>query len=309
MLKKIFNLKFGITAEEEREFQQKTISSLKDKYLSTDSVKKYQNDQGYKIKIDEIKLFLEKYKSNGYILDIGSNTSGESENLYHFGHKMVATDINEIALSYSKIRSKKFRNEQMDYFVIDAHNMPFQNETFDKIVAYEVLHHMEKIDIALNEMFKVLKSGGYLFTVEPYAYNPYRRLSEVRDYFRGTIEKSFSVSKLKNLFIKNGFEIIELKKVSFVYPEQKINDSKSMIRRFLKRVYAKVSEKFPSIFGIIYLVARKPGGFEEKDMNIYDKLKCPQTNEKLSLEKDYYVNKSNTVKYSTYDNIPILIRK
>ncbi len=309
MLKKLFNLKFGITAEEEKAFQQKTISSLKDRYLNTDSVKKYNNDDGYKLKVDDIKLFLEKYKSNGYILDIGSNTSGESENLYHFGHKMVATDINEIALSYSKIRSKNFRNEQMDYFVIDAHNMPFQNETFDKIVAYEVLHHMEKIDIALKEMFKVLKSGGYLFTVEPYAYNPYRRLSEVRDYFRGTIEKSFSVSKLKSLFIENGFEIVELKKVSFVYPEQKIKDSRSMTRRFLKRIYTKVSEKFPSIFGMIYLVARKPGEFEEKDINIYDKLKCPQTNEKLNLEKDYYVNKSNTVKYSTYNDIPILIKE
>lgn len=309
MLKKLFNLKFGITAEEEKAFQQKTISSLKDRYLNTDSVKKYNNDDGYKLKVDDIKLFLEKYKSNGYILDIGSNTSGESENLYHFGHKMVATDINEIALSYSKIRSKNFRNEQMDYFVIDAHNMPFQNETFDKIVAYEVLHHMEKIDTALKEMFKVLKSGGYLFTVEPYAYNPYRRLSEVRDYFRGTIEKSFSVSKLKSLFIENGFEIVELKKVSFVYPEQKIKDSRSMTRRFLKRIYTKVSEKFPSIFGMIYLVARKPGEFEEKDINIYDKLKCPQTNEKLNLEKDYYVNKSNTVKYSTYNDIPILIKE
>ena len=81
----------------------------------------------------------------------------------------------------------------MDYFAIDAHKMPFKNETFDKVIAYEMLHHMEKIDVALKEMFKVLKNGGYFFTVEPYAYNPYRRISEVRDYFRGTIEKSFSI--------------------------------------------------------------------------------------------------------------------
>ena len=60
---------------------------------------------------------------------------------------------------------------------------------------------------------------------------------------------------------------------------------------------------------MIYLVARKPGEFEEKDINIYDKLKCPQTNEKLNLEEDYYVNKSNTVKYSTYNDIPILIKE
>tara|TARA_Y100000590_G_C15729467_1_gene1016449 strand:- start:1185 stop:2111 length:927 start_codon:yes stop_codon:yes gene_type:complete len=308
MLKKLLNLKFGITAEEEKEWQKKNITSQKEKYINTDTIIKYKNDEGYRIKINEIKGFLEKYKSDGYILDIGSNTSGESENLFHLGHKMVATDINEIALSYSKIRSKKFRNEQMDYFAIDAHNMPFEEETFDKVVAYEMLHHMEKIDIALKEMFKVLKKGGYLFTVEPYAYNPYRRLSEVRDYFRGTIEKSFSVRKLKKLFIENGFEIIELKKVIFTYPDQKIADSKSNIRKFLKKLYAQVSKKFPSIFGNVYLVAKKPGNFEKKEINIYNNLICPETNEKLIFENNYYVNKSKTRKYSIQENIPVLIK-
>ena len=121
---------------------------------------------------------------------------------------MVPNDINEIALSFSKIRSKKYRNEEMDYFAMDAHKIPFKNNVFDKIIAIEVLHHMENLDIALSEMFKVTKEGGYLFTLEPYAYNPYRRLSEIRDYFKGTIEKSFSQRQLKKIFIESGFEIV-----------------------------------------------------------------------------------------------------
>jgi ubiquinone/menaquinone biosynthesis C-methylase UbiE len=308
MFKKLLNLKFGVTAEEEMNFQKKMISSLKNEYINTDAVNKYNTDDGYKIKVDDIKFFIEKYKSDGYILDIGSNTCGESENLFHFGHKMVATDINHIALSYSKIRSKKFRDEQMDYFAIDAHKMPFKDETFDKVVAYEMLHHMEKIDIALKEMFKVLKKGGYFFTVEPYAYNPYRRISEVRDYFRGTIEKSFSVRKLKKLFIKNGFEIIELKKISFTYPEQKISASKTKIRKFLKRLYSKISTTFPSIFGMIYLVAKKPGILNNEEIDIYNNLICPETGEKLNYEDGYYINESKTNKYLTYDEIPLLIK-
>jgi ubiquinone/menaquinone biosynthesis C-methylase UbiE len=307
MFKKLLNLKFGVTAEEEMNFQKKMISSLKNEYINTDAVNKYNTDDGYKIKVDDIKFFIEKYKSDGYILDIGSNTCGESENLFHFGHKMVATDINEIALSYSKIRSKKFRNEQMDYFAIDAHKMPFKNETFDKVIAYEMLHHMEKIDVALKEMFKVLKNGGYFFTVEPYAYNPYRRISEVRDYFRGTIEKSFSVSKLKKLFIKNGFEIIELKKISYTYPEQKINASKSKIRKLLKKLYSQISASFPSVFGMIYLVAKKPGILNNDKINVYNNLICPETGEKLYYENGYYINKSKTMKYLSHNEIPVLI--
>ena len=39
-------------------------------------------------------------------------------------------------------------------------------------------------------MFRVLKNGGMLFTYEPYALNPYRRLSEIRDYLE-ELSKSF----------------------------------------------------------------------------------------------------------------------
>ena len=97
--------KFNISANEERNFEKKHILKLKDEYLKTNTINKYNKDKGYRHKIDQIKSFLSKYNSSGYILDIGSNTSGEAEILYHFGYNMVASDINEIALSISKKRS------------------------------------------------------------------------------------------------------------------------------------------------------------------------------------------------------------
>ena len=42
---------------------------------------------------------------------------------------------------------------------MDAHNIPFINNTFDKIIAYEMLHHMENIKLSLDEMFRVMKPG------------------------------------------------------------------------------------------------------------------------------------------------------
>ena len=310
MFKKLMNLKFGVTAEDEMNFQKKMISSLKNEYVNTDAVNKYNTDDGYKIKVDDIKFFIEKYKSDGYILDIGSNTCGESENLFHFGHKMVATDINEIALSYSKIRSKKFRNEQMDYFAIDAHKMPFKNETFDKVIAYEMLHHMENLEVALSQMFNVMKEGGYLFTLEPYAYNPYWRISEIRDYFKGTIEKSFSVRKLKKLFVAAGFEITELRMIVIPTSLEKINAS-SGLRKYLKILYSYISQKFPSIFGFIYLVAKKPGEFNSQNVNLYENLICPITKNKLYKENGFYVSKNNNgdllSRYPIYEGIPVLI--
>jgi len=305
-------MKFKVSAEKERAFQKQQILSLKDQYLGTNTINKYENDLGYKAKIDHIKLFLDKYKTDGYILDIGSNTSGESEILFHQGHKMVPNDINEIALSFSKIRSKKFRNEEMNYFAMDAHNIPFEKNVFDKVVAIEMLHHMENIKVALSGMFNTLKEGGYLFTLEPYAYNPYRRLSEIRDYFRGTIEKSFSVRKLTKLFIDAGFEIVETKKIVIPVSSEKVRTS-GRIRQLLKKLYSYVSEKFPSIFGYIYLVVRKPGKLNPENINLYDNLKCPFTGNKLFEENGYYITKNIQdeilYRYPIYNGIPVLIKE
>ena len=77
---------------------------------------------------------------------------------------MVASDINEIALSISKKRSLFHRDEKLNYIAMDAHNIPFIDNTFDKIIAYEMLHHMEKIKISLDEMFRVMKPGGFFYS-------------------------------------------------------------------------------------------------------------------------------------------------
>ena len=61
--------------------KKKHILKLKDEYLNTNTINKYKEDKGYRDKIDQIKSFLDKYKTSGYILDIGSNTS-ESRKYY-----------------------------------------------------------------------------------------------------------------------------------------------------------------------------------------------------------------------------------
>tara|TARA_B100001063_G_C16723230_1_gene534807 strand:- start:516 stop:1460 length:945 start_codon:yes stop_codon:yes gene_type:complete len=304
--------KFKITAAEERQWEKNHILNLKDDYLNTDTLIKYKNDLGYKLKIDLIKNFLDKNKTDGYILDIGSNTCGEPEILNHYGHRMVSTDINEIALSLSKKRSLKYRNQNMDYFAIDAHNIPFQSETFDKITAIEVLHHLENLNLSLIEMFRVLKKGGLLFTYEPYALNPYRRLSEIRDYFRGTIEKSFYINQIKKNFVNAGFEIVDLSMISLPISTTKIKNA-NFIRKITKTLYSKLSQKYPSIFGMIVLIAKKPGEFDNTYENIYENIICPETKNKIFIDKNFCVTKnsdSNIIsKYPIYEGVPVLIKE
>ncbi len=45
-----------------------------------------------------------------------------------------------------------------------SHLLPFRDETFDIVCANAALHHMRSVPVALTEMLRVLKPGGWLFT-------------------------------------------------------------------------------------------------------------------------------------------------
>lgn len=302
----------SLAVEKERNFQKKHIAKHKSKYLSTDSLNRYNDDEGYKEKINLIKTLLDSFEGTGYILDVGANTAGESEILFHLGYNMVSTDINELALSYSKIRSKKFRNEEPAYYAADAHSLPFADDTFDKIIAFEALHHMERIETVLAELHRVLKPGGHLFAFEPYAYNPHRRLSEVRDYFRGTIEKSFSKRKVTRLFRTASFRIISVQKIVLPPSEWK-KKFVSSNRVILKNLYHATARLMPWLFGSLVMVSKKSGTFRsEINFSLENRLVCPLTKSPLKLMNGTYTSTNKSGKrycYPSYEGIPVLIKE
>jgi ubiquinone/menaquinone biosynthesis C-methylase UbiE/uncharacterized protein YbaR (Trm112 family) len=301
----------GISAEQERAFEIREISKRKERYLATNTVERYAWDRGYRRKIELIRTALTQHGIKGYVLDVGASTAGESEVLFHLGFKMVATDINQVALKFSKDRAWRFRKEEMPYYAVDAHSLPFASSTFDAVVAYATLHHMENIDAALGELYRVLRPGGVLFTYEPYAYNPYRRLSEVRDYFKGTIEKSFSMRGLVTLLEEAGFRVSRAEKI-VLPPSDWKKRQHSRARAALKDLYFNVSRVLPWLFGNLVAVAQKPGEITgELNDDLEHRLVCPVTGSELRREHDAYVAESGSkrVRYPMHHGIPVLIKQ
>ena len=51
--------------------------------------------------------------------------------------------------------------------VADAHRLPFADGSFENIVMFDVLHHLERPQLFLLEAKRILKSGGRLVVCEP----------------------------------------------------------------------------------------------------------------------------------------------
>jgi SAM-dependent methyltransferase len=52
--------------------------------------------------------------------------------------------------------------------VLDAHALPFKEESLDNIVLFDVLHHLTAPAVLFREVERVLKSGGRALMMEPY---------------------------------------------------------------------------------------------------------------------------------------------
>lgn len=306
-------MKLAPTAEQEREFERKHVSKMRADYIETDVVRRYGDDLGYREKIDMMASFLENYGNKGINIDIGSNTAGEAEVLSHKGHRILATDINEIALSVSLERAKKYRDHRPFYVAADAHNLPFKSEVFDSATAFEVLHHFENLDPALEEIYRVLKPGGYLFTFEPCAWNPYRKISELRFYLMGAIEKSFTGKGLRKKLESAGFIVESLGK-KIVQPSTWRLEKVSPLKRVLVKFYHIVANAFPNLFGNLVVIARKPGEISKVDQtsfNIEDVVRCPITKGNIQRQDCGYTSTQGEKHYiyNDHDGVVVLIEQ
>jgi ubiquinone/menaquinone biosynthesis C-methylase UbiE len=64
--------------------------------------------------------------------------------------------------------------------VADAEQLPYDDNTFDIVIGHAVLHHIPDLDLAFQEVLRVLKPGGrFVFAGEPTRHGDYvaRRLS------------------------------------------------------------------------------------------------------------------------------------
>jgi len=244
-----------VTTQQEHEFEAARISRLRERYLTTDVMWKVRNDPGYAQKVALIEDTLAG--TSDWILDVGANTCGEAEYLTARGYKIIANDINEVALEVSRERCARFGRPSPRYLACDAQQLELSDDSVSVVIFNESLHHMPDASRALAQAVRVLKPGGRILLYEPYAYNPYRRLSEVRDYFKGTVERSFRIAQLKELLEQQGLNILSFERHVCKVSEWKLTEF-TLVHRILRRIYTAVSRRALWLFGNLKVIAEKP---------------------------------------------------
>jgi 2-polyprenyl-3-methyl-5-hydroxy-6-metoxy-1,4-benzoquinol methylase len=93
------------------------------------------------------------------VLEIGCGSGIDSMEFARNGALVTATDITDRAIMLTRALAKEL-GLPVEVMQAPADNLPFENETFDVVYCYGVLHHIPDADRATAEIHRVLKPGG-----------------------------------------------------------------------------------------------------------------------------------------------------
>jgi len=98
------------------------------------------------------------------VLEIGIGVGTDSLQYAKNGSKVYGIDLTENAVRLTR-KHFKLNGLKGTFNVGDAENLDFDDNFFDLIFSFGVLHHTPNPDVALKEIFRVLKPGGKIIAM------------------------------------------------------------------------------------------------------------------------------------------------
>jgi SAM-dependent methyltransferase len=108
------------------------------------------------------------------VLDMGCGAGRHAFALYRRGAHVVALDLDEAELKdvagmFAALQEEGEAPAGATAQAVrgSAYALPFEDETFDRVVAAEVLEHLPQDEQAMAELFRVLEPGGLIAVTVP----------------------------------------------------------------------------------------------------------------------------------------------
>lgn len=148
---------------------------------------------------------------NSTVLEVGCGTgemwSGR-EDAINMCSRLILSDFSEGMLQTAERNLISYEN--IEYQVIDIQDIPFENESFDIVIANMMLYHVPDINKALCEVKRVLKKNGIFYCATYGEHGIVEYLSGILGMYgiEDKTNKRFTLQNGEN-YLKSLFEVVE----------------------------------------------------------------------------------------------------
>ena len=111
--------------------------------------------------------------SGGIILDLGCGFGGRTLAYQQLtGNTFVGVDIDSRASTAGLQFARSMGSTDAFFAAAVGESLPFTSDSFDAVLCYDVLEHVQDLERTLAEVYRVLKPAGLLLTVFPPYFHP-----------------------------------------------------------------------------------------------------------------------------------------
>ncbi len=145
------------------------------------------------------------------VLEVGCGNGGGLAyiNRYLLPNSVTGVDINSKAIKFCKT---KYINQNIPFFKANAQKLPFLNRSFNVVLNIESSHNYKKPELFFDEVYRVLKTGGYFLFAD------YRNSFEIEKLNKQLKQSKFHLVNKQDITpnIVEALKVETQKKVSFI---------------------------------------------------------------------------------------------
>ena len=152
-------------------------------------------------------------RANALVLDGGAGICDVALYMAKKGLRVKAIDLLDLHIAWAKSNIKsKGQASRVEVYKMNYQGLTFDDDTFEGVYTMETLVHADDPDQALQEFYRVLKSGGVMANIE-YEHNvagnasALRKLTRVNTYSHMPAFTQFSHGAIQKKMERIGFQV------------------------------------------------------------------------------------------------------
>ena len=152
------------------------------------------------------------------ILDIGCGYGFRTIGIAKKGVKSITgIDLDQERIYEANDYARKMSIHNVEFQVMNAESMEFKSESFNVVMADEMIHHAENLPAVIAEMYRVTRKDGVTIISD---HNKWSLASEIIRfiYFGRNREKIYSARQVYGLLKRAHFRDIKYKHIIFTVP-------------------------------------------------------------------------------------------
>lgn len=155
------------------------------------------SDETLKTKLIELNIL----NKSMILVDLGAGDGFISRFTAPFVKKVIAVDISGEMLRELRRKAKIDGIKNIETLENDAQDVPLSDSSVDMVCANMYLHHIEQPELALQEIHRIVKTGGMVFLADLYEHSDDGLMRKMHDLWPG-----FNPDQLTAGFKKAGFQ-------------------------------------------------------------------------------------------------------